>query len=188
MPYYQLLLETTPSCASAISETLWAGREAFRPRLCVGWLILSLQGASGLQTSPSPHCFASSSYVSKDREPQTRLCRRVQSTFKPPRSSAQVTKKCLRFTDSKFFFFKMRKFKDNISSRCLFQHINSGDCFSKPRSCRDTIEVFEFTGKFLFWGCAWQLGAITACPRPHTLETSDHTGRERPPEVGGWPP
>ena len=43
----------------------------------VGWLILSLQGTSWPQTSPSPHFFASNSYVSKDGKPQTRLCRRV---------------------------------------------------------------------------------------------------------------
>ena len=43
----------------------------------VGWLILSLQEESWPQTSPSPHLFASNSYVSKDRKPQTRLCRRV---------------------------------------------------------------------------------------------------------------
>ena len=43
----------------------------------VGWLILSLQEGSWPQTSPNPHLFASNSYVSKDRKPQTRLCRRV---------------------------------------------------------------------------------------------------------------
>lgn len=44
----------------------------------VGWLILSLQGASWSQTFPNPpRFFASDSYVSKDREPKTRLCRRI---------------------------------------------------------------------------------------------------------------
>ena len=41
------------------------------------WLILSLQVTRWPQLSPSPHFFASNSYVSKDREAPTCLCRRV---------------------------------------------------------------------------------------------------------------
>ena len=43
----------------------------------VGWSILSLQEGSWPQIFPNPHLFASNSYVSKDRKPQTCLCRRV---------------------------------------------------------------------------------------------------------------
>lgn len=94
--------------------------------------------------------------------------------FKTPTSSAQVTKKCLHFADSKFFFLKTRKFKDNTSSCCLFQHVNSGHGFSKHRSPRDTIQLFEFTGEVS------SLGLCLAMWHHHSLSTSSHWESARP--------
>lgn len=55
----------------------------------VGQLIQSLRGASWPHILANPRFFASDSYVSKDKEPKTRLCRRTTSVLPRPQHPLQ---------------------------------------------------------------------------------------------------
>lgn len=77
LPQRAALLHLTSSHGPPGNLSFLFKKVIFFSLFYVGWLMLSLQGASGLQTSPSPRFSASNSYASKDKDPQTRPCRRV---------------------------------------------------------------------------------------------------------------